>query len=411
MIGLLIILVTGTVKHVVGDIWIGWSPGYYHHDWAGQVNHSGIDIGYYRTSDNPYDPGDTVTISSRAGRGVDYDSVKYWYSAYSSEGTNGRNLLEIYYVDGRYAQGGGYNPWDIKAWAESQIGKPYNYNLENWNQDNSFYCHQLVYRAFVNVAGIILNDSTFPEPGAYDWITAIDLAFSYPSRLRCTDYVPPIRNNGGGGGHHPPIEQMAMDNMNQAVNLLSDLEKIGYNNPERLTPQYREAVVALSKATERRFWNVDYRMAEDSTVQFYISPEYDSITHYIQIAMENLLYLPSFHKEMAALKRILGKTRRVRELAKNPLTVLPEDKKEVSPTKVVIEKNTIWISLELREKGDVTYTIFNSSGRKVQAGSYVSLNSGNHKLSIPVQNLPAGVYLISIKANKMEKKEKLTLLR
>ena len=42
--------------------------------------------------------------------------------------------------------------------AASYLGRPYNYNFFYINQDNSFYCSQLVWYSFYKLYGIDLND-------------------------------------------------------------------------------------------------------------------------------------------------------------------------------------------------------------------------------------------------------------
>jgi uncharacterized protein YycO len=43
--------------------------------------------------------------------------------------------------------------------AAQQVGKPYNYNFWDIDQDNSFYCSQLFYRQFRTLFNINLNDN------------------------------------------------------------------------------------------------------------------------------------------------------------------------------------------------------------------------------------------------------------
>ncbi len=45
---------------------------------------------------------------------------------------------------------------DVAAFALAQVGKPYNLNFLNANSDDSFYCSQLIYRAYLR-CGIDLN--------------------------------------------------------------------------------------------------------------------------------------------------------------------------------------------------------------------------------------------------------------
>lgn len=56
--------------------------------------------------------------------------------------------------------------WHAGHWAGRQVGKPYNYNFYKTNNRNSFYCSQLVWAAYMDVAKVNLNTSAYDIPGA-----------------------------------------------------------------------------------------------------------------------------------------------------------------------------------------------------------------------------------------------------
>lgn len=56
--------------------------------------------------------------------------------------------------------------WHAGHWAGRQVGKPYNYNFYKTNNRNSFYCSQLIWAAYMDVAKVNLNTSAYDIPGA-----------------------------------------------------------------------------------------------------------------------------------------------------------------------------------------------------------------------------------------------------
>ena len=56
--------------------------------------------------------------------------------------------------------------WHAGHWAGRQVGKPYNLNFYRTNNRNSFYCSQLVWAAYMDVAKVNLNTSAYDIPGA-----------------------------------------------------------------------------------------------------------------------------------------------------------------------------------------------------------------------------------------------------
>lgn len=58
----------------------------------------------------------------------------------------------------------------VANWAEKQEGKPYNINFWDWKTRSKFYCSQLVYAGFLDVAGIDIwgyNDIVYPADLAH----------------------------------------------------------------------------------------------------------------------------------------------------------------------------------------------------------------------------------------------------
>ena len=60
------------------------------------------------------------------------------------------------------------------AWASQQIGKSYNANVWNYEHDSSFYCSQLVYRAYKNMA----NGLDLSNGASFGWVSPMDLVYS-----------------------------------------------------------------------------------------------------------------------------------------------------------------------------------------------------------------------------------------
>lgn len=83
------------------------------------------------------------------GNKGDLNGVRHWPNDWATRYSHVRGL----WVSG--ANTTHYN--NAAAYARSQIGKPYNYNFFNVSTTNSFYCSQLVWRAWYN-QGWDLND-------------------------------------------------------------------------------------------------------------------------------------------------------------------------------------------------------------------------------------------------------------
>lgn len=401
---LILFLMVSTVKHCKGDIWIGWDDGWEHHEFdAGNgnvtiVNHSGIDIGNPKQYN--FNWWDSVTISARRSRtnseggssGVDYDNARYWYYAYTWNGTH-RNRLAIYYISGY--PGHYYNPDDIVAWGRGKIGCPYNDNLFDWNRDDKFYCHQLVYRAFINVADIILDDGDdWPDiPG--NIIEALDLAHSEPSRRRCWDY-----NFTLSGGLPPepkePIEALT-------VNLLSELE--GKNNeiPSSLSQHFEGAVYGLFKSSERRFFEND-------------EIAYDSILYYLNIAVQEPGNIPKLNGIRGKIIALVHQIMNEKEMAKNLSKGMNEFTYNIpSEFDVKIEniskENVLNIKLNLPFPNDFDYKIIDMTGRTIRKGKVCGIKQGRSEISISLENIPDGNYIFYLRCGKEEKTEKIIISR
>jgi uncharacterized protein YycO len=88
------------------------------------------------------------TVESFGNKG-NLNGVRHWINDWTTRyekvkglRVNGANLSDYSYA---------------ASYARQQIGKPYNYNFFNIETTNSFYCSQLVWRAFYN-RGFDLND-------------------------------------------------------------------------------------------------------------------------------------------------------------------------------------------------------------------------------------------------------------
>ncbi|MBA4600985.1 YiiX/YebB-like N1pC/P60 family cysteine hydrolase [Thermoactinomyces mirandus] len=88
------------------------------------------------------------TVESFGNKG-DLNGVRHWINDWTTryEKVKGLRVSGASNADYSYAA----------SYARAQIGKPYNYNFFNIETTSSFYCSQLVWRAFYN-RGFDLND-------------------------------------------------------------------------------------------------------------------------------------------------------------------------------------------------------------------------------------------------------------
>lgn len=89
------------------------------------------------------------TVESFGNKG-DLNGVRIWPNDWGTRYDMVRGL----WVSG--ADGAAYQY--VANYAEAQVGKPYNYNFFDVTTTSSFYCSQLVWRAWYNATGIDLND-------------------------------------------------------------------------------------------------------------------------------------------------------------------------------------------------------------------------------------------------------------
>ncbi|MFC7441124.1 YiiX/YebB-like N1pC/P60 family cysteine hydrolase [Laceyella putida] len=88
------------------------------------------------------------TVESFGNKG-DLNGVRHWVNDWSTRYTKVKGLRVQGATGADYSYAASYN--------RQQIGKPYNYNFFNVTTTSSFYCSQLVWRAYYN-RGYDLND-------------------------------------------------------------------------------------------------------------------------------------------------------------------------------------------------------------------------------------------------------------
>ena len=397
---LFLVIIFSSVKHMPGDIWIGWDDGFEHHEvYLGSdnisiVNHSGIDIG--NTNQYAFNWYEVVTISARKRSSwpwvdstrdhVGVDSAYYWYYGWTSGGS-GRNRLDIYYISGY--QGHYYNPQEIVDWAYSMLGRPYYLNFYNWDQDESFYCHQLCYRAFKVVAGIILDDGVdFPPwPASGVMKEALDLAHSWQSRRRVKDYnFGLIGSPPGGGGHEPPVEEKSLQT--ELVNILSKLESMYDNFPLSDRDGFERAVYALLQATDNELWEG-------------IHPDYIQILGYLADVIKEIQYIAALSEIQVDVNDMVNTIQVIMARSQDSKTkgvyIVPEG------NNVKLE-SSMWrkngkIQITLSSTGDFQYSFVDLMGRVLIQGKILNMPEGSNTLLVPVDNLPSGRYTLIMRLN------------
>ena len=410
---LLFLLIVSTVHHMPGDIWIGWKGGFEHHevyiapDTILIANHSGIDIG--NTHQYEFYPEEIVTISARkrtpwwhsvdsTNDHVGLDSAYYWYNAWTSNGS-GQNRLDIYDISGY--PGHYYHPQEIVDWAYAQLGKVYNINFYNWDQDSSFYCHQLCYRAFKVVAGIILEDGEYfpPPPASGVMKGALDLAHSWQSRRRVKDYNFRLKGSPpGGGGHEPPIEGKSFQT--GLVNLLSELEARYDDIPLTDRDGFERAVYALFQATDNRLWDG-------------VHPDYAQILEYLKDARSEIQDIGILPEIQAGVNNMVNTIQMVMARSQDSKTkgvyIVPEG------NNVKLE-SSLWrkggkIQITLSSTGNFQYSLVDLMGRTLIQGRLLNIPQGNNTIYVPVDNLPSGRYTLIMRLNGKEYIKGITVIR
>ncbi len=394
---IMLFLMISTVKHCKGDIWIGWDDGWEHHEFdmgngnITLVNHTRIEIGNPKQYSFNWD--EHVTISANAHRepAVGYDEAWRWFYGYTRIGTNGRNRLDIYYISGY--PGHYYPPDQIVAWAQAQLGKPYNYDLFTWNHDDNFYCHQLVFRAFWNVAGIYLDNGDDWPPIGGRIIEELDIAHDPRARRRTLDYNFSIQ-----GGFPPeykePIEALT-------VNLLSELErKFGTIETDEME-HFNGAVFGLYKASEGRLYDGE-------------EPNYDEILSFLNQAIEELSYLPKLKgirgKVISLAHQIMNEKARIQGKGTTLLTNQTDEEFWIKVPSIV-NSSFARIEMNLKDGCDFEYRIMDISGRTRSKGRYLGVPKGRNSIEINLDGIPSGEYILNMEIGETKKTEKMIITR